>query len=188
MDHYQDIKILPDPEFPSPMLMNALFAKLHRALVQLGTNSIGVSFPKVDEEKPSLGNVLRLHGNAVELKNLHEMHWLVGMRDHIALKEILPVPDRTQHCRVKRKQVDSSAERLRKRYCKRHPGVTESDVVGLIPESVEKRLTLPYLQLKSESTGQRFRLFLQHQQSQPEPISGIFNAYGLSDRATVPWF
>ncbi|MET0043908.1 MAG: type I-F CRISPR-associated endoribonuclease Cas6/Csy4, partial [Candidatus Thiodiazotropha sp. 6PLUC3] len=30
MDHFQDLQILPDPEFSTPMLMNALFAKLHR--------------------------------------------------------------------------------------------------------------------------------------------------------------
>ena len=33
MDHYLDIRLLPDPEFPAPLLMNALFTKLHRALV-----------------------------------------------------------------------------------------------------------------------------------------------------------
>ncbi len=32
MDHYLEIRVLPDPEFSSEMLMAALFAKLHRAL------------------------------------------------------------------------------------------------------------------------------------------------------------
>jgi CRISPR-associated endonuclease Csy4 len=31
--HYLDIQVQPDPEFPAAHLMNALFAKLHRALV-----------------------------------------------------------------------------------------------------------------------------------------------------------
>lgn len=30
MKHYLEIQVQPDPEFPAPHLMNALFAKLHR--------------------------------------------------------------------------------------------------------------------------------------------------------------
>lgn len=33
MDHYLDIRVLPDPEFSAQTLLEALFAKLHRALV-----------------------------------------------------------------------------------------------------------------------------------------------------------
>jgi CRISPR-associated endonuclease Csy4 len=32
VDHFLDIRVLPDPEFGEEMLMAALFAKLHRAL------------------------------------------------------------------------------------------------------------------------------------------------------------
>lgn len=35
MDHYIDILLLPDPEFPASMLMGALYNKLHKALVVL---------------------------------------------------------------------------------------------------------------------------------------------------------
>lgn len=188
MDHYQDIKILPDSEFPAPMLMNALFTKLHRMLVQLNSNTIGISFPRVDEKLPRLGQILRLHGTGSRLQNLQAQNWLKGMRDHVDVAEITPVPSNAQYCRVRRVQVKSSAERLRRRYIKRHEGVTESDVLGLIPSSVEKRLELPFLQLKSESTGQLFRLFIEHQQPQTQPVAGEFNSYGLSNKATVPWF
>lgn len=188
MDHYQNIKILPDSEFPPHMLISALFAKLHRALVQLDSNAIGISFPKVDNGKPSLGNLLRLHGTATALQALEEQNWLMRMRDHIESGEVMPVPANAQHCRVKRVQAKSSAERLRRRYCKRHEGVTERDVAALIPDSVEETLSLPYLQLKSESTGQSFRLFIEHQMPQSQPVTGMFNSYGLSSQATVPWF
>ncbi len=59
MDHYQDIQVLPDPEFTQETLMAALFAKLHRALGARGKGDIGVSFPDVGI-KP--GARLRLHG------------------------------------------------------------------------------------------------------------------------------
>ena len=36
MDHYIEIRVLPDPEFSEEMLMSALVAKLHRALGQRG--------------------------------------------------------------------------------------------------------------------------------------------------------
>lgn len=188
MEHYQDIKILPDPEFPVNVLMNALFSKLHRALVRLGSNEIGVSFPKVNNDKPTLGNVLRLHGSADALQGLQQENWLVGMRDHTDLSEIAPVPEHARYCRVKRVQAKSSADRLRRRYCKRHEGVTLQDAETLIPNSVEEHLNLPYLQLISESTKQRFRLFIEHETDLSNRIVGEFNTYGLSRNATVPWF
>jgi len=188
MDHHQDLQILPDPEFGTSMLMNALFAKIHRAFVNLENTAIGISFPNMDISKPSLGNILRLHGNAENLLRLQEEDWQSGMRDHLQIKAISPIPESTQHCRVKRVQIKSSAARLRKRYCSRHPGVTMKDAEELIPDSTEKRLHLPYLQLKSKSTGQCFRLFLDHDTQLSQASSGEFNNYGLSNTATVPWF
>jgi CRISPR-associated endonuclease Csy4 len=188
MDHYQDLLILPDPEFQSSMLMNALFSKLHRSFVRLENKSVGISFPNVDNSKPTLGDILRLHGNAFDLLRLQEEDWQSGMRDHMQIKAIGPVPDGAQYCRVKRVQAKSSAERLRRRYCNRHIGVTMAEAEALIPDASEKRLQLPYLQIKSESTGQYFRLFLEHETQLTHAISGVFNSYGLSSTSTVPWF
>jgi len=188
MDHYLDIKILPDPEFPPAMLVNALFTKLHRVLVQLQSKQIGISFPNVDQSKPFLGNVLRIHGTSSVLQNLLAQHWLKGMNDHLEVKAINAVPVDTPHCRVRRVQIKSNAERLRRRYRKRHEGVTELDALAMIPDTVEKQLSLPYLQLKSDSTGQRFRLFIVHSPPQQQPVAGEFNRYGLSAKATIPWF
>ncbi len=188
MNHYLDISLLPDPEFPAPMLMNALFTKLHRGLVQQGNKHIGVSFPQVDQKKIHMGNILRLHGEAQYLQQLQEQPWLKGMRDHIEQSDILPVPDHAQHYRVSRVHVKSSAARLRRRYLKRHPDVTKKQVEALIPDTVAKPLDLPYLQLNSDSTGQRFRLFVQHKPADTQAVAGEFNNYGLSFSATIPWF
>lgn len=188
MDHYQDVVIRPDPEFSAPLLMNALFAKLHRALVALESTNIGVSFPGFDDAVPSLGGRLRLHGSRAGLDALHGHDWVTGMRDHLEVREIMAIPPKVQYRAVKRIQVKSSAERLRRRYRSRHEGVTERDAFALIPNSVESRVRLPYLQLKSESTGQRFRLFIEHQPVRSAAVLGEFNAYGLSPNATVPWF
>ena len=67
MDHYLEIRVLPDPEFSSEMLMAALFAKLHRVLGARGQGDIGVSFPDVNVMP---GTHLRLHGSAQALQEL----------------------------------------------------------------------------------------------------------------------
>lgn len=185
MDHYLEIQLLPDPEFPTPVLMNALFAKLHRALVQLQSKEIGVSFPSVASY--SLGNRLRLHGVASSLEGLMAQNWLKGMRDHSEATDIHPIPEQVGYCRVKRIQAKSSAERLRRRYQTRHPETSESRLAELIPDTVEQKLDLPYVRLKSLSTGQEFLLFI-HQTEVSERRPGVFNTYGLSNSATLPWF
>ncbi|MBV6247217.1 type I-F CRISPR-associated endoribonuclease Cas6/Csy4, partial [Pseudomonas aeruginosa] len=55
MDHYLDIRLRPDPEFPPAQLMSVLFGKLHQALVAQGGDRIGVSFPDLDESRSRLG-------------------------------------------------------------------------------------------------------------------------------------
>ena len=188
MDYYIDINLLPDPEFQPTLLMNALFAKLHRVLVQLDNRHLGVSFPEVDKSSPALGSKLRIHGPLDEIKKLMSQNWLTGMQDHVDVRDISEAPREVQYRRVKRVQVKSSAERLRRRYRKRHPDIPEKEVIARIPDSAEKRLKLPFLRLKSLSTGQHFCLFLEYLPPQQHPIQGAFNTYGLSGEATVPWF
>ncbi len=188
MDHYQDLLILPDSEFSAPILLNALFAKLHRSFVRIDNRTVGISFPRVDPEKPHLGNILRLHGRAMDLARLMEADWRSGMRDHLEINDVAPVPVGCKYCRVKRVQVKSNAERLRRRYAKRHLEATAEEINRLIPDALEKRVHLPYLRLKSTSTGQSFRLFLRHEEPQSDMVAGGFNAYGLSETATIPWF
>jgi len=168
--------------------MNALFAKLHRAFVTLDNRTIGVSFPEVEEDARSLGKRLRLHGAARDLSKLMETDWITGMRDHLAGTKVVPVPDGALYRRVRRVQPKSNVERLRRRYAKRHPELSAEEVEKAYPESLEQRTRLPFLRLKSQSTGHPFCLFLDHMPVQDNAVSGEFNSYGLSAQATVPWF
>lgn len=187
MDHYVDIKLLPDPEFAAHQLMSALYAKLHRALVKQSPTNIGVSFPEHDDKAPHLGNCLRLHGSANALRDLALTDWLTGMRDHVAVTAPSEVPAHAQHRTVRRIQVKSNPERLRRRLMRRH-GIDENAARQRIPDETADSLTLPYLQLASSSTGQRFRLFLEHGPIGDRAKPGGFNSFGLSHEATVPWF
>jgi CRISPR-associated endonuclease Csy4 len=181
-----DIRILPDPEFAPPQVMNAVFTKLHHCLARLAVDDIGVSFPEVDSGRPRLGRVVRLHGTAAALARLMHEQWLTGMRDYIRIGGVEPVPDQVQHRRVRRVQSKGSSERIRRRQMRRH-NWTEEEARERIPDFAGRMLSLPFVRLKSASSGQQFRLFIDHQ-AVDRPASGSFNAYGLSSSATVPWF
>ncbi len=185
LSHYLDINLEPDLDFSISHLMNALFSKLHRALVELDSQDIGISFPRADYLH--LGSCLRLHGSLGRLEQLMALNWLKGMRDHVDLCAILPVPEDCKYRLVCRVQSDSNPELLRRRYIKRH-NVSHEEAVKLIPDSSAKRLNLPFLSLKSQSTGQAFLLFIDQCTILNEPKSGVFNRYGLSQQATIPWF
>lgn len=188
--HYIDITLLPDPEFSHAHLLGALVSKLHRALVRHGTGDIGVSFPQHVEAPPSkrtLGPVLRLHGTQPALEALMVQEWLKGMRDHVQLAPLAAVPEGSPHRLVLRRQFKTSAERLRRRRMQRK-NETATQAAAAIPDSVERRPDLPYVQLRSSSTGQSFCLYVEHGPVLPRLVPGVFNTYGLGVDASIPWF
>ena len=189
MDHHIDITILPDPEFMPAMLMSALFNKFHRALVEMKTNRVAVSFPAyvAKGKGRTLGNKFRLHGNAANLQTLMASNWLKGMNDHIDKTDVLAVPTDHKHLQVSRVQCASNVERKRSRFMRKH-NVTREEAVTALPDSVEQRLNLPFVVLKSASTGQQFRLFINQQSVNDENPDATFNRYGLSPQGTVPSF
>jgi len=184
-DHYLDIHLLADPEFAPDQLLRALFAKLHRGLVTLGSGEVGISLPA--HSARGLGDHLRLHGSLHALGTLQALEWLTGMRDHVRLGEIQPVPAGCRHRCVSRVQVDSNPGRLRRRLMRRH-GLDEDTALQRIPDSAMRLTHLPWIEMRSQSNGQRFRLFIDHCPLQENPTPGTFNGYGLSSTATIPWF
>lgn len=186
MDHYIDLRLLPNPEIAAPHLMSALFGKLHRALAANETRDIGASFPHF--EARHLGDVLRLHGTVQALDALLARPWLGGVGGHVEVGGLLGVPGDAKHRCVRRVQAQSSATRLRRRLMRRH-GCTEAEALARIGNEAEQRLDLPYVLLNSASTGQTFRLFVEHGRIADAAVAGPFSAYGLSRASTtVPWF
>ena len=187
MDHYLEIRLLPDPEFPATTLMNALFSKFHRGLASHGEGAIGVSFPDVKEAHRGLGSRLRLHGSAADLRDFMGANWLAGMRDHVAIDGPAPVPAGARHRTVRRVQAHSNPERERRRLIARK-GVSAAEALAAIPDSRAEQLDLPFILLSSRSTGQQFHLFIEHLPIVDEPRLGSFGSYGLSPKTTIPWF
>jgi CRISPR-associated endonuclease Csy4 len=188
MSHYLDIRLRPDPELTPQHLLNGLYARLHRSLVQLGSQDIGVSFPEHDDTKPTLGGRLRLHGPSASLQALDATSWLKGMLDYLKVSAIESVPASTHYRQVNRMQAKSSPARLRRRAMRRH-GLDAPAATQRIPDSVAEHLRLPFVVLGSRSTGQAsFPLFIRHGPLLEAPIPGTFSSYGLSRGATIPWF
>lgn len=186
MHHHLDIHLRPDPEILPNQLMAALFTKLHRVLAQNQTNTVGVSFPGY-QASSTLGDTLRLFGPLNDLIGLMEQPWLTGVRDHVRVDAITPVPTTASHRRLQRVQAKSSPERLMRRQMRRH-GLNEAQGHAAFDGAKARLLSLPFLTLVSASTGQTFKVFLKLGPNEEARQPGTFNAYGLSATATVPWF
>ena len=184
MDHYLEIRVLPDPEFSSEMLMAALFAKLHRVLGARGQGDIGVSFPDVNVMP---GARLRLHGSAQALQALEASTWRKGLTDYCQCSPVTPVPEIKGWRVVSRVQVKSNSQRLLRRSVKKG-WLTEEQAIERLATQAEQRTDLPFLNMKSLSSQQLFKLFIRHGDLLKEPVKGEFSSYGLSATATIPWF
>jgi len=188
MNHFIEFRVLPDPEFSSGLLMSALYNKLHRALVNMGSQSIGISLPDYDDTNTILGTRLRLHGDYDRLNTLMEQPWLRGMHDHIQFSRILEVPAQVNYATFSRVQTrPNNVERIRRRQMRRH-GLTYEQAVQRIPEQDPSVLSLPFFTVKSLSSEQKFKLFIQRQWQERPYREGLFNAYGLSRNVSVPIF
>ncbi len=182
MNYYQQFTLLPDPEFVETVLMNALMSKLHRALHDIGNGEVGVSFPNANK---TLGSMLRLHGTLEALTCLDNSTWYKGMRDHCEISSIDAVPEITQWRKVSRRQPKVTASKLRRNI--KLGRCSEVQAQTLWAESEDKYLKGPFTQLKSCSSGQVFRLYIE-QSEHDSAVRGSFNRYGLSGEATIPWF
>lgn len=185
--HYIDLIVVPDPETNATQLLGVLYGRLHLTLVQQRRDDIGVSFPRYSMTPRGIGSVLRLHGLAIALENLMAADWMKGVRDHVRASGIQSVPEGASHRNISRKQFKTNVERLRRRRMRRK-GETEEQARSAIPIHVERNTGLPFVHLRSSSTGQAFCLFVALGAIRAEPVIGEFNSYGLSGRATVPWF
>ncbi|MCW7763395.1 type I-F CRISPR-associated endoribonuclease Cas6/Csy4 [Photorhabdus luminescens] len=183
MNYYFEICALPDFELNQQTIMDLLFAKLSRALKEVGGH-IGVSFPYA---RKTLGDTLRIHGQSEELHDLQELRWLEGLRNYTRVTEIQPVPKNTRYRCVRRIQVKSNVGRLYRRSIKKG-WITEEEAQESIRISKEQRANLPHLRLKNWYSGQIFLLFIEQGPIVDKPTPGFFSCYGLSESATVPWF
>lgn len=183
MDYFINIKLKPDAEMRENVLLNKVYIKLHKALFDINSTSIGVSFPAY---KVTLGAVIRLHGSVGDLEKLQSMNWLGGLSGYCGVSESQKVPDEVLHRVVSRKQSNMTQAKLN-RLIKRG-SITPEETKNYRAKMFATGLDEPYLELESTSNGNRHRRYIQFSELKAEPSSGDFDSFGLSKTATIPWF
>jgi CRISPR-associated endonuclease Csy4 len=66
-------------------------------------------------------------------------------------------------------------------------GETYEQASQAVPKIHAPKLVCPFVNIRSQSTGQTFSLFVD-QCPASERVEGAFNSYGMSSEATVPAF
>lgn len=184
MNHYIDLNIKPDAEMRENVLLNKVVTKLHKALHDLKSTDIGISFPEVGKR---LGKTLRIHGKADKIQELQSTNWLGGLIGYCDISEIKTVPETNVFYRtVSRVQPSMTQAKLR-RLIKRK-SISEEEIKAYKAKMFSQSLDEPYLELFSTTSKQLHRRYIKHGELKNSPVKGKFDQFGLSKNATIPWF
>lgn len=192
MKYYQEVTLRPGTEINNYFIWQKIFQQIHLCFVNLqnsnGTIPIGISFPEYDNDKiPGLGSKLRCFAASENtLKELNLKNLLNYFSDYIHLTDIRKVPNKCSYARYWRQQAKSSVIRLARRKAKRK-NISFDQALKQLKGFDEQKIKAPYININSQSSGQKFRLFI-IKEAIKQPITGSFNCYGLSLKATVPEF
>ncbi len=192
MNYYQEISVLPNADIGLYFLWQKFYQQIHLALVENkradNASAIGLAFPEYDAGKYSLGTKLQLF--AEEEKLLEQMcceRWLKRLSDYLYLSHIKPVPEKLAgHACFKHIKPKGNKENLARRRAKRKGETLQQALVHY--KDFKKQLSsLPYINMVSQTNGQRFRLFIERRIME-QPQAGLYSCYGLSNTTTVPLF
>ncbi len=193
MNYYIDITLLPGADVGLFFLWEKVYQQVHLALVSIKDQKqrtpIGVVFPEYNVKKNYLGQKLRLFSpDSKTFEQLNLQKWLGCLADYVHLTSIKNVPGSVEEyvccCRVRLK---TNQERLARRKAKRS-NISFEEALAALNGFEEKRTDLPYIQMTSQETGQRFRLFIEQKSVDVSSISKGFSCYGLSAEAALPKF
>lgn len=195
MKYFQEITLIDQAEISPYFIWSKFYTQLHIALAEIkDTNdkvNIGVSFPqyRFNQEKGLgfLGGKLRLFAqNEVDLKKLDLKKWLDRLTDYVHITSIREVPENIKGYTIyKRKQVKTNAARLARHRVKR--GDIGFDEALARYSNVVTTTNLPFVQMKSLTSDQMFKLFIEKQNAE-QSESQVFSTYGLSSQSSVPEF
>ena len=183
MDFYLDIQVKPDAEMRENVLMNKVYTKFHKALSTLKSTEIGVSFPNY---KVMLGHVIRIHGTEAHLTELQATNWLGGLIGYCQVSKIQTIPNKTTYRTISRKQANMTEAKLR-RLIKRNLIPTE-EIKIYKAKMFQQGMDNAYFELESSSNNHQYRRYLQFSPLSNQKTTGQFDAFGLSKKATIPWF
>jgi CRISPR-associated endonuclease Csy4 len=192
MKYYRDITLLPSADIALNFLWEKVYQQIHLGLVEIkdsnGNVPIGISIPEYFSEHGPLGRKLRLFAISKEVFAAFDADTrLKRLADYVHLTGVRDVPANIRSfSRFRRQQTKTNVERLARRKAKRHNISIEQALLEL--DSFEDRLVKsPFVNIQSQSTGQRFRLFIEKELCDTQVSEG-YNVYGLSRVSTVPEF
>lgn len=188
--YFQELTCLPDTDVNAGFVMGKVMDAVHLRLVAAtaGTGScpVGLSFPEY--QAAHIGSRVRLFArNAADLEQLELRGHLDRLRDYVHLTSVRQLERRVPKFAVYRRyQPQASKERLIRRQVKRS-GLSELEIRGRYANFSESKTRLPYINLRSLSTSQSFRLFVDRQIVDCSEGWG-FSTYGFSRQVAVPEF
>lgn len=187
MDFYLELTILEDSELNTNHLWNKIYQQIHLALVENGNGEIAASFPEYDVVD-GLGKKLRLFATTAEaLEALDLDRWLERYDDYVHRTKVrrVPVHGVTCYAVFSREHRERGSLSKAKRYAKRH-GVSLEEAEQIYRPQRPQH-TVPYINMRSLSTGNNFCLYIEKKEVEAPQI-GTYGTYGLSDTGTVPIF
>ena len=192
MNYYQELSLLPNADISIYFIWQKVYQQIHLALAGTKTveekSHIGLGFPMYHAESFRLGKKLRLFAEREELlQQLDCDKWLRRLRDYVHINPIRPVPEKLDgYACFKHTKLKGNKEKLARRRAKRK-GETLEQAMAHYDGYVGQHSQLPYINMISQTNGQRFKLFIEKQEKN-EPHMGLYSCYGLSNTATVPLF
>lgn len=184
MKCYIELTLLPSAEINLYFLWSKIFQPIHLAFVAIqdeqGNVPIGIAFPQYDAQKYQLGDKLRLFAlDARILEDLRLSEKLKHFLDYVHLTKIREVPDRVHAYSVYQRQQSNRSQAKLYRTIKRKAlreridleeakNQLETQLDNKVKETKNEKfkmdfmpsLKVPYLQIKSLSSGKRFCLFI----------------------------
>ncbi len=196
MKYFFELTFISNNEFSFYQLWSKVYAQLHLAFVETKDEdnkiNLGISFPEYqfNNEKGIgfLGSKLRVFANSEEeLQKLDIRRWLERLNDYVHISSIkeVPVHKITGYAIFSRKQVKTNADRLARHRVKR--GDISYEEAKSRYQNVITTTDLPFIQLKSLTSTQPFKLFIEKRVSE-KLTEDKFSTYGLSARSSVPEF
>jgi CRISPR-associated endonuclease Csy4 len=142
----------------------------------------------LDAELP-IGKRVRLFARSEqELDSIVWSKSMVGLGDYVHRTKPRPTPLAIQNFAVfARRQPKASPERLIRRAMKRQ-GIDEADAIERYEGYTMDRCRLPWVDMRSESSQHRFRLFIDRIEMPGLTSSWGFSTYGLSRSVSMPLF
>ena len=192
MKYYMEITLIPSADIGIHFIMEKAFYKIHLGLLKMqnpeGKVPIGISFPEYNSEKNRLGSKIRLFATKDPvLEKLDAPKCLGSLTDYVHVTGIRMVPEKvSSYAGYARQQPKSSSIRMARRKAKRE-GIKFEQAMQILCGYEEQRVKTPFINITSQSSKQRFRLFVLRRDA-VELINDGFSFYGLSSKSTVPEF